>query len=163
MSREHRPHPHEDVVDPDVDLHDAEQRLETQTHEWDLLAVIAVGGVLGAEARYALQRAVPTQSGHFPWITLLINGIGSLAIGVLMIVVLEIAQPHRYVRPFVGVGILGGFTTYSTFAVDVVQLARHSHAAVAIAYVLASFAICCVATFVAIAGTRALAERRVAA
>jgi len=163
MPREHRPHPHEDVVDPDVDLHDPEQRLETQIHEWDLLAVISVGGVLGAEARYGLQRAMPAHAGDFPWTTLLINGVGSLAIGVLMIVVLEIAQPHRYVRPFVGVGILGGFTTYSTFAVDVVQLARHSHAAAAIAYVLASFAVCGAATFAAIVSTRALAQRRVAA
>ena len=163
MSREHRPHPHEDVVDPDVDLHDPEQLHETETHEWDLLAVIALGGVVGAEARYGLQRAIPTHAGAFPWTTLLINAAGCLAIGVLMIVVLEVARPHRYVRPFAGVGVLGGFTTYSTFAVDVVQLARHGHTLAATGYVLASFIVCCTATFATIAATRAMAERRVVA
>lgn len=156
-------HPHDDVVDPDVDLHDPAQVAETSAHEWDLLAVIAAGGVVGAEARYGLQRAITDTPGHFPWTTLLINVVGSFAIGVLMIIVLEIASPHRYLRPFAGVGILGGFTTYSTFAVDVVSLARHSHTALAVSYVLASFVLCCAATFAAIATTRVIGRGRVPA
>lgn len=152
-------HQHDDVIDPDVDLHDSAQRDETSRHEWDLLAVIAAGGVLGAEARYGLGRLITVRPGSFPWTTLLINGVGSLLIGALMIWVLEIGRPHRYVRPFAGVGILGGFTTYSTFAVDTVRLARAHHPATAIAYVIASFAACCLATAIAIAATRALPGR----
>ncbi len=110
------------ATDPDVDLRDPAQAGETRPREWDLLAAVAVGGVLGAEARYGIGELIPHHPGQFPWGTLLINASGCLLIGVLMVVLLELTSPHRLARPFLGVGILGGYTTFSTFAMDVEQL-----------------------------------------
>jgi CrcB protein len=147
------------VVDPDVDLHDPAQRAETRTREFDLLAVIAAGGAIGAEGRYFIGRAWPYTPRDFPWSTMLINSVGSFLIGVLMVFVLESSTPHRYVRPFLGVGVLGGFTTYSTFATDVQRELRSGHAGIAVAYVAASFLVCTLATTVAMALTRWAAGR----
>jgi CrcB protein len=83
-----------------------------------VLAVIAAGGVAGAEARWLLGlSAVPPPS--FPWTTVVINVAGCLLIGVLMAVLDALTAPHRLVRPFLGVGVLGGFTTFSTYATDI--------------------------------------------
>ena len=108
----------QDPIDPDVDLSVPAQRSEMTPPEWDLLAVIAVGGVLGAEARYGLSRWITHPAGTMPWSTVVINLVGSMLLGVLMATI-EARGAHRLVRPFVGVGVLGGFTTFSTFAVDV--------------------------------------------
>ncbi|MGW4798619.1 fluoride efflux transporter CrcB [Nonomuraea sp. NPDC004297] len=103
-------------IDPDVDLHVPAQRAELH---WPVLAAIAVGGALGALARYGLQTALPTGPADFPWATFLVNVSGCLLIGVLMVVITEVRQAHRLVRPFLGVGVLGGYTTFSTYVVDV--------------------------------------------
>ncbi len=152
-----QPHPH--VIDPDVDLHDPAQRAETARREWDLLAVMSAGGVVGAEARYGLARALPHASDTFPWATVVTNALGCLLIGVLMVVLLELSRPHRYVRPFLGVGVLGGFTTYSTFAVDTQQLITGHRPGVAIAYIVVTFVSCLAAVLLATAGTRSLGQR----
>jgi CrcB protein len=82
------------------------------------LAVIAAGGVLGALARYGVESAWPAPPGAFPWAVFAINVSGCLLMGVLMAVVTEI-RPHRpLLRPFLGVGLLGGYTTFSTYIVD---------------------------------------------
>lgn len=85
----------------------------------DVLAVIAAGGALGATARFAAETALPQGSpAAFPWATLLVNVLGCLLIGVLMWFVLEAWGERRYARPFLGVGVLGGFTTFSTYAAE---------------------------------------------
>jgi CrcB protein len=154
------PRPH-GIVDPDVDLHDPAQRAETRPHELDLLAVIAAGGVLGAEARYGIDRLIPPPTAGFPWATLLINVTGCLLIGVLMVLLIEVWSPHRYARPFLGVGVLGGYTTFSTFAVDSVRLVRAQHVGSAAAYVVASVVCCLVAVVGATLATRRLTTVRV--
>jgi fluoride exporter len=98
----------------------------------------ALGGALGALARWALAAAMPHSPGGWPWSTLLVNLVGCLAIGVLLAVLLERFPDSRRLRPFLAVGVLGGFTTYSTFAVDVVELTGAGRAPLAVAYVLAS-------------------------
>lgn len=148
-----------DVIDPDVDLGDALQRAETSPREWDILAVIALGGVLGAEARYGLSRLIPRSPRAFPWATLITNVIGCLPIGVLMVVVLQVLPPTRLLRPFLGVGILGGFTTFSTFDVDVVHLVREHRAATAVLYIAASLALSLLAVAFSLAATRWAALR----
>lgn len=145
-----------EIIDPDVDLRDPVQRAETHPHAWDLLAVIAAGGVVGAEARYGIDRAVPYGASGFPWATLLINVVGCLLIGVLMVTVLELSSPHRLVRPFLGVGLLGGFTTFSTFAVDAERLVRLHHPLLALGYVATSLVSCLVAVYVATVVTRVI-------
>lgn len=146
--------PERDVVDSDVDLHDPAQRTETQPREWEFLAIIAAGGAVGAEARYGLDVALPHHADSFPWATLLTNISGCLLIGVLMVVVVEVLTPHRLLRPFLGTGILGGFTTFSTFGVDVVALCRQQRLGLALGYVLASVMFCLLAVWGASTLTR---------
>ena len=91
----------------------------------DVLGVIALGGALGSLARYGLQRAVPHDDpASFAWATFVTNVLGCLLIGLLMWFVLEVWGARRYARPFLGVGLLGGFTTFSTYAVEAQGMAR---------------------------------------
>jgi CrcB protein len=132
-------------VDPDVDLSDPQQLAETRPREWDVLLAVSAGGVLGAEARYGLGRALTHPVGDFPWSTLLINVSGCLVIGILMAWIFSRPGLPRLTRPFLGTGILGGYTTYSTFAVDVQQLLRVHHVGTAIGYLVATVALGAVA------------------
>ena len=87
-----------------------------------MLLVVAAGGVLGALARFQFGRWWPTPTPMFPWTTLLINVTGCLIIGAFTVLITERWSPHRLVRPFFGTGILGGYTTFSTYTVDLQQL-----------------------------------------
>jgi fluoride exporter len=104
------------------------------------IAAIAAGGALGAPARYAIGLAVHVAPGSFPWATFWINLSGSFALGLLVTLIVERWPPTRFVRPFVAVGFLGAYTTWSTFVVEADELLAHGHAAVAAAYVAASLA-----------------------
>ena len=77
------------------------------------LAVVALGGAIGALARYGLQSAFPAPPAGFPWAVFAINVAGCLLIGLVH----AVAGPQ--LRPFLGTGVLGGFTTFSTYAVGV--------------------------------------------
>jgi len=122
-------------IDPDIDLRVPEER-----HELDrpapILVSIAMGGILGATARYAASRLWPTDG--FPWTTLAVNVTGCLLMGVLMAWLAGFERPHPLLRPFLGVGILGGYTTFSTFAEETRGLLADGRAAEALAYVALS-------------------------
>ncbi|WP_044883299.1 MULTISPECIES: CrcB family protein [unclassified Frankia] len=107
------------ATDPDVDLHLPAQRAELRTRPVPLLGAIAAGGALGACARYAAALAWPTPPGAFGWTTMAVNAVGCAAIGVLMALLAAGRLAHPLARPFLGTGILGGFTTFSTYAVGV--------------------------------------------
>ena len=98
----------------------------------------AAGGVLGALARWGAGEAVPHHAGSWPWATLLVNLGGCLLLGVLTATLFAHRPGSPWLRPFLGTGVLGGFTTFSTFAVDTVGLADAGAAATALAYVAAS-------------------------
>src|SRR5689334_12026517 len=121
-------------VDPDVDLHVEAQRHELDVHPVLVLASIAAGGVLGAEARYALTVAVPDAEGGFPLTTFGIDVGGSFLMGLLMVAVLRFAPVLPLLRPFAGVGVLGGFTAFSAYALGVQRLATAGHVLPALAY-----------------------------
>ena len=87
-----------------------------------VVAVVALGGATGACARYGATLIWPTAPGGFPWTTLIVNVAGCAVIGVFMVVISEVWPAHRLVRPFFGTGVLGGFTTFSTYAVDIQRL-----------------------------------------
>jgi CrcB protein len=103
-----------------------------------MYALAALGGALGALARWGLAEALPHSPGGWPWATLLVNLLGCLLIGVLLAVLLARFPHSPWLRPFLAVGVLGGFTTYSTFAVDVVRLADAGRLALAAGYLLTS-------------------------
>ena len=88
-----------------------------------VVGVVAVGGGLGSLARYAVARIMPVGPDAFPWATFGVNVLGCLLIGILLVLVTEAWTAHRLWRPFLGVGVLGGFTTFSTYAVEIVGLA----------------------------------------
>jgi CrcB protein len=121
-------------VDPDVDLHVPAERRELRPRAWPVLAAISSGGVGGALARYGLQAVFPHSVTGFPWATFGINVSGCLLIGVLMVLVIEVWPGRLLVRPFVGVGVLGGFTTFSTYIVDIQQAVTAGAARTALAY-----------------------------
>ncbi|MFI8004116.1 CrcB family protein [Streptomyces sp. NPDC086010] len=135
------------------------QRAETRgAAKWRVLGVIAAGGAAGSAARYALTLAVPAAAGTFPWAVFAVNVAGCALIGALMVLTVELGRiTHPLVRPFLGVGVLGGFTTFSTYAVGVSDLLVRQEVATATAYA----ALTAVAAFAAVWGaavlTRALA------
>lgn len=99
-----------------------------------VLAAISVGGGLGASARFAAGHWWPVHPGEFPWSTLAVNVSGCFAIGVLMVTVTELWAAPKLVRPFLGVGVLGGFTTFSTFALELRRLIDTGAVGTAVAY-----------------------------
>lgn len=99
-----------------------------------VLAAIAAGGALGGAARYGIQHALPAAPDEFPWATFGINVSGSLVLAVLLVFVLEIWPPTRYVRPFAAIGFLGAYTTFSTWMVETAQLVAHHRPGLALGY-----------------------------
>ncbi|MEW2175429.1 fluoride efflux transporter CrcB [Streptomyces sp. NPDC005406] len=99
-----------------------------------VVAVVALGGATGASARYGAALLWPTATGGFPWTTLVVNVLGCAVIGVFMVVISEAWAAHRLVRPFFGTGVLGGFTTFSTYAVDIERLVDGGRARTGLAY-----------------------------
>jgi CrcB protein len=120
-----------------------------------IYVLAALGGALGALARWALGEALPHSPGGWPWSTLLVNLLGCLLIGALLAVLLARFRRSPWLRPFLAVGVLGGFTTYSTFAVDVVRLTDTGHALLAGGYVLTSLLGGVVAVLAGLLGARA--------
>jgi fluoride exporter len=152
-------HARSEVVDPDVDLAVPAQRRELAGHPWDVLGVIAVGGVLGAEARYGLGLLLPHSVGAWPWSTLVVNLSGCFLIGILMVVITELVPAHRLVRPFLGVGVLGGYTTFSTATVDALTLLDAGRPLAALGYTLATCALALAVCALGVVATRLLARR----
>ncbi|RKN62018.1 fluoride efflux transporter CrcB [Streptomyces klenkii] len=125
-----------------------------------VVCAVSLGGGAGAAARYGAGLLWPAPAGAFPWTTFLINVVGCALIGVLLTVIGELAAPHRLLRPFLGTGVLGGFTTFSTYAVDVQRLTEDGHVATALAYLAATLLAALAAVWAASAATRAVLLRR---
>ena len=123
----------------------------------DVLAVIAAGGVLGAEARYGAGALLPHAAGGWPWSTLLVNVSGCVLIGVLMVVITELREAHRLVRPFLGVGVLGGYTTFSTATVEALTLLSAGRPGAALGYLVATPALAVLACAGGVVTTRWIA------
>lgn len=128
-----------------------------------LLALIFVGGTLGTALRAALESASPAQPAGIPWATLAINVAGSLLLGVLLEVLARSGPDtgwRRAARLTLGTGVLGGFTTYSTFAVESVQRLSPDAYVVGLAYAVGSIALGVGAAAAGYTGARRLAGRR---
>ena len=102
---------------------------------------VAFGGAIGAVGRYHLGRAVTHLVGPgaaFPWPTLVANVLGSLAMGLIFGWLAHPGNPwagsHESIRLFVGVGLLGGFTTFSAFSLEMLLLIERGTTTLAVAY-----------------------------
>lgn len=98
----------------------------------------AIGGALGAVGRWGIAEALPSSPTGWPWATLLVNLTGCLLLGALFAVLAARLPDASWPRPFLAVGVLGGYTTYSAFAVEVVRLAEAGAVLVAGGYVVVS-------------------------
>ena len=98
----------------------------------------ALGGALGALARWGVATALPHSPGGWPWATLLVNLTGCLLLGALAAALTARSPEPAWVRPFLAVGVLGGYTTYSAFAVEAVGLVEAGAPVLAAGYVLVS-------------------------
>jgi CrcB protein len=103
----------------------------------DVLLAVFTGGCLGGWARYAITTAWPATGGAFPAATFLVNVGGAFALSVIVVIASDVL-PSRYLRPLLGTGFCGGFTTFSSVVVTSDQLFAHRHAATAIAYLAAT-------------------------
>ncbi len=97
------------------------------TNRWgdaDLFAAAAVGGALGATVRYAMESLIPTARDGWPTATFIVNLTGAFILGVVIVLVGRFApdpatgQVSRRIRPFLVTGVLGGYTTFSTYMVE---------------------------------------------
>lgn len=129
----------------------------TEAYRWDVLLAVAAGGGLGSLARYGLGTVLPSPAGAA---TLLGNVTGCLALGALTAFLTRRPRAPRLLRPFLGVGVLGGFTTFSTYVLDALTTAYDGRAPAAFAYAAGSVFASLLAVAAGIACVRfALGER----
>jgi CrcB protein len=151
--------PDQRLVDSDVDIHVSAQRTELARSHGRVLLVVAIGGGIGALARYGIGVLLPTTPGHFPYGTAGINVLGCALIGVLMVLVSEVHTGSRLIRPFVGTGILGGFTTFSTYTNEFRALLRPGTVPLALLYLAGTLICALLAVSLATWLTRKLVRR----
>jgi fluoride exporter len=111
-----------------------------------VLAVISLGGAIGALARYGLNVTFPHSPAGFAWATFSANVSGCFLIGVLMASIDQFGA-HRLIRPFLGVGVLGGYTTFSTYIVEIQQALDAGAARLALVYLAGTLAACLAAVW----------------
>ena len=120
-------------------------------------AVATLGAVLGALARAGLSAALPHPAGGFPTATLLTNLLGCAVMGALAPV---LGRHHPLISLGCLTGVLGGFTTYSTFAVDAGLLSGADHDRLAVVYAVSTLAGCFVCALTALSVSTWAVERR---
>ncbi len=118
---------------------------------------VALGGALGSAARHAVNVWSAGRFGPgFPWGTFTVNVAGSFIMGVLITLLVRKWPDAPDLRLFLATGILGGFTTFSAFSMDTVNLVERGNAAVVAAYVSGSVLLSLVAVFAGVFLTRAV-------
>lgn len=121
------------------------------------LLFVALGGASGALSRHLLANWVhELWEGRLPLGTLLVNMLGSFAIGIVYVLVVEKAALHPDWRGVLIVGFLGAFTTFSTFSLETIGLLEAGHPGQALAYMFGSAVLCVTMAGAAIALTRSL-------
>ena len=120
-----------------------------------MLGAVAAGGAVGALARYLVMSGVGHWFGHgFPWGTLVVNIVGSFVLGALIEIMAVVWSPTESMRVFLVVGVLGAFTTFSTFSMDVMYLMERGQVIHAGLYVAASVFISILALWIGMTAFR---------
>ena len=118
---------------------------------------VALGGAIGSAFRYLTVLAAMRLFGTgFPWGTAIVNVLGSFAMGILAVILLEKAGNARFL-PFLLPGVLGGFTTFSAFSLDTVRLVENGQTVSAVYYVAGSVALSVAALMIGMGIARSLA------
>lgn len=118
--------------------------------DWRLVGMVAAGGAIGSALRYLLALALPTPAHGWPWATFAVNMVGAFALGWLL-EGLAARGPEgtrqRNLRLVLGTGVLGGFTTYSSFALELERLLAADHGGIALGYAIGTLALGMLAAF----------------
>ena len=118
---------------------------------------VALGGALGAVARYGLDRLIERRTfSVFPWSTFTVNVSGCLVIGVVIAALVDRHHAPAWLRVGLVMGVLGGYTTFSTFAQETFDLVDESRLALAFAYAAGSVLVGIAAVFVGMRAGRLL-------
>lgn len=125
------------------------------THDKRELAAIFAGGIAGALARTALVKAVPHGTGSWPWATFAVNVVGAFLLGYFATRLQERLPISAYRRPFLGTGLCGALTTFSTVQVELFDMVHNHHWALAAGYGASTL----IVSFAAVMGATALVRR----
>lgn len=124
-------------------------------YDYRALAAVFVGGVVGTLARGAVAAVAPAPDPtRWPWSTFIANILGALLIGYFTTRLLERLPVSSYRRPFLGTGVCGGFTTFSTMQVETLGMIEHGKYVLALAYTVSTIALGLLAVYVATAAVR---------
>jgi fluoride exporter len=113
------------------------------------LAAIFLGGSLGALARAATVEALPHERGTWPWATFAVNVAGAALLGYAITRLQERLPPSAYRRPFLGTGVCGALTTFSTVQLELLRMLEDGDLALAVGYAVAGAAAGCAAVALA--------------
>jgi fluoride exporter len=106
--------------------------------DWRDVLLVAVGGAVGSVMRYGVGKVMgPAADNAVPWHTFAVNVTGAFVIGLLLVLAARQGWPGWW-RPLLAVGVLGGYTTFSTFSLEVVELALRGQAGLAAGYAVGS-------------------------
>lgn len=120
------------------------------------IILVMSGGAIGAGMRYGLSRALPVAGDGWPWATFAANVLGGLAMGVLAAWMLRGDNSAEPLRLFVGVGVLGGFTTFSAFSLEIAQMVERGETGLAAGYAVASVLLALGALFAGMTAAKAI-------
>ena len=120
------------------------------------IILVMSGGAIGAAMRYGLSRALPVGAAGWPWPTFAANVVGGLCMGILANWMLRGDNAAEPLRLFLGVGVLGGFTTFSAFSLEMAQMVQRGQMGLAAIYALASVVLALGAIFAGMAIAKAI-------
>ena len=120
------------------------------------IILVMSGGAIGAALRYGLSRALPVSAAGWPWPTFAVNVVGGLCMGILAIWLLRGDSSSEPLRMFLGVGVLGGFTTFSAFTLEMAQMVQRGQTGMAALYALLSVVIALGAIFAGMTAAKAI-------
>ncbi len=107
------------------------------------LAAIAIGGAAGSVLRYGVSQGIHTLVGRgFPWGTLVVNSLGSLLVGFIFVYLVERSAVSEVLRAALFIGLLGGFTTFSTFSLETLVLIEEASYFKAVVNIFISVVLC---------------------
>lgn len=117
---------------------------------------VAIGGALGASARYAIAISFSSYGGKFPYATFIANAVGCFIMGLAFVLIAERALLSETWRYLLMIGCLGALTTYSAFSIEAIALIEKGDIKIALYYTLATLITCLLSTFIGLSLARSI-------